>query len=78
MTKLEQKLIKLGYVKISYNYMTKLKCYEKIFNRSKLHFYIRDDEIVTYEALTINCGTQYESVFLQEGLDQLQKDLKEL
>ena len=79
MTKLEEKLIQLGYEKISHNYMTRLTRYKKEFAFSYINFHIRDNEIVMYGVSpTCDYQTQYEIDDLQEALDQLQKDLEEL
>lgn len=79
MTKLEQKLIKLGYEKISHNYMTKLTRYKKDFDFAYIHFFIRNNEIVMYGACA-NCDyqEQYELDNLQQAFNKLQNDLKEL
>ena len=76
MTKLEEKLIELGYEKISHNYMTRLTCYKKDFDFSYIYFYIRDGEIVTYSAYLLRHQTQYDD--LQQAYNQLQKDLEVL
>lgn len=78
MTKLEKKLIELGYEHVSYEYMSKLERYEKVINNSVIYFYIRDGEIVTYNAYLLRHQTQYETAFLQVAIDILQKDLEEL
>lgn len=79
MTKLEKKLIELGYEKISHNYMTKITRYKKDFDFSYIHFHIRDNEIVMYGvSQTCDYQTKYEVDDLQEAIDQLQKDLEEL
>ena len=79
MTKLEEKLIQLGYECVSYEYMSKLERYEKVINNSVIYFYIRDNEIVMYGVYpTCDYQFQYEIDDLQEALDQLQKDLEVL
>lgn len=79
MTKLEEKLIDLGYEKISHNYMTRLTRYKKDFDFSYIHFHIRDNEIVMYGVSpTCDYQTQYEVDDLQEAFNQLQKDLEVL
>ena len=79
MTKLEEKLIELGYVKLTHNYMTRLTRYKKEFAFSYINFQIRDNEVVMYGVCsTCDYQTQYEINDLQEAYNQLQKDLKEL
>lgn len=79
MTKLEEKLIELGYEKRSHNYMTRLTRYKKDFDFSYIHFHIRDNEIVMYGVSpTCDYQTQYEIDDLQVALDILQKDLEVL
>ena len=78
MTKLEQKLIELGYECVSYEYMSKLERYEKVINNSVIYFYIRGEEIVMHSVYLRRHQTQYETAFLQVAIDILQKDLEEL
>ena len=79
MTKLEEKLIELGYVKLTHNYMTKLTRYKKDFDFSYIHFHIRDNEIVMYGVSpTYDYQTQYEVDDLQKAFNKLQKDLEVL
>ena len=79
MTKLEEKLIQLGYVKLTHNYMTKLTRYKKEFAFSYINFHIRDNEIVMYGVSpTCDYQTQYEVDDLQQAYNQLQKDLEVL
>lgn len=78
MSKLEKKLIELGYKHVSYEYMSKLERYEKVINNSVIYFYIRDDEIIAHSVYLLRHQTQYETAFLQVALDILQKDLEVL
>lgn len=78
MTKLEEKLIELGYEHVSYEYMSKLERYEKVINNSVIYFYIRGEEIVMHSVYLLRHQTQYEINDLQEAYDQLQKDLEVL
>ena len=79
MTKLEEKLIQLGYKKILHNFMTKLTNYQKDFAFCKIRIFVRDGDLVMYE-LDQNCGyqEQYELDNLQLAYNQLQKDLEVL
>lgn len=79
MTKLEEKLIDLGYKKLTHNYMTRLTRYKKDFDFSYIHFHIRDNEIDMYGVSpTCDYQTQYEVDDLQQAFNQLQKDLEVL
>lgn len=79
MTKLEQKLIKLGYEKISHNYMTKITRYKKDFDFAHINLHIRNNEIFMY-GVCANCDyqEQYEIDNLQQAYNQLQADLEVL
>lgn len=78
MTKLEKKLIQLGYEHVSYEYMSKLERYEKVINNSVIYFCIRDGEIVMHSVYLLRHQTQYETAFLQVAIDILHKDLEVL
>lgn len=79
MPRLEEKLIELGYEKISHNYMTRLTRYKKDFAFSYINFHIRDNEIVMYGVSpTCDYQTQYEVDDLQQAYNQLQNDLEVL